>query len=812
MSKDIKHFYTTAGEYDDDHKVEQKEYDNYSYVYVDVETDAETPQEPIFAFAYDPVSQKCWIGVAESKTKILNKMTRDDIKDTVKSQVKKEGYKVNEIKYYPYISEKYLESILDEIKGYNDEMEDHKKGICGHNVFFDIGMLSSEDEDLIGDAFQEKQVDGVMSAGKFSISHKRAGAYGRLYQFKENLQDDYDISVCDTMTVAKSMRKKASLDKLTEYYDINNIKIDDEEHGKLNKKYIKYNVNDVISTMIVQEKLSDEIRNTYNINKPMHYIFSSASLAKAKMTQMNYDRVIYTEKAKEICSKAYFGGQTEALKVGKMIDNVDYTDILSEYPTVAALTGVWEYMQCDSVGIKEIENTELPDFNMKKLKTQEFWKEIHKYYVVVDADNSKLPVRTDLNKETTRVYKANVTTDENVIYNYMDYIGACLLSDEENIEIKQSFKVFKEGEQDLDDTTVGGTKIKGNENTMQRLIEERKRVQYEENGGDKDENTQALKVTSNSLYGCSAERLEEQVKDEDGNVVERYDKAGKFYSPHVASVLTAGGRLLLSMGEKVAKDNGGEMYYCDTDSLIIDSSVTNEVQACLNNLNPYDGKAGQLDVLEIEDEDGEELSNVSLFAIDVKKYAIIKDNEIVTAKQHGLGHYNNMRDKDRVYKFWRRLINNLVDVDLDGPKMKTQSYSEVVKWQTAASTYRVRRQMSNLVNKIVKYGDFIQRTIARDEMNVVYLSTSLENEKLIKVDSENNSVEIVESIETENCKNIGNIVIDWISRCASSTDGRKDVTITDTENVSKESKSIIDAYDNQMQDTLENVNISSLID
>ena len=42
---------------------------------------------------------------------------------------------------------------------------------------------------------------------------------------------------------------------------------------------------------------------------------------------------------------------------------------------------------------------------------------------------------------------------------------------------------------------------------------------------------------------------------------------GPFYFPPVASLITAGGRLLLAMAQKCVEDAGGKVLFCDTDSI-----------------------------------------------------------------------------------------------------------------------------------------------------------------------------------------------------------------------------------------------------
>jgi hypothetical protein len=50
------------------------------------------------------------------------------------------------------------------------------------------------------------------------------------------------------------------------------------------------------------------------------------------------------------------------------------------------------------------------------------------------------------------------------------------------------------------------------------------------------------------------------------------EKPGDWFAPHIASLITSGGRLLLGMLEKCIADAGGTYLFCDTDSAAIVSA------------------------------------------------------------------------------------------------------------------------------------------------------------------------------------------------------------------------------------------------
>ena len=95
---------------------------------------------------------------------------------------------------------------------------------------------------------------------------------------------------------------------------------------------------------------------------------------------------------------------------------------------------------------------------------------------------------------------------------------------------------------------------------------------------------------------------------------------GKWFAPHIGSLITAGGRLLLAMLEKCIADLGGTYLFCDTDSAAIVSTQNrqqiampddaepitalsrDEVQGIVDrfeSLNPYDRKLVPGSILKI---------------------------------------------------------------------------------------------------------------------------------------------------------------------------------------------------------------------
>jgi DNA polymerase elongation subunit (family B) len=107
-----------------------------------------------------------------------------------------------------------------------------------------------------------------------------------------------------------------------------------------------------------------------------------------------------------------------------------------------------------------------------------------------------------------------------------------------------------------------------------------------------------LKIIANALYGIFAELN----KDEYGkNRAKRLDvfsgehkfeqstlmveRPGKFQFPPAAALITAGGRLMLSLLERMVKDRGGTYLLTDTDSMLFVASKGGGLVPCHGGLH-----------------------------------------------------------------------------------------------------------------------------------------------------------------------------------------------------------------------------------
>ena len=475
-------------------KVMGEKQDNYYYNYhpfvIDIETSAELGQRPILLVGYDSLE----------KTLIILYTVDYQGYELYKGKAKKLIENAGDIDYNRIIVDnlsitKFEEYVLKKIHNWNkkaDERNDsNRKSLVAHNASFDIPMMGTPNDELLDKPKVSGEYEMSVSYKDYCMLAHRAGAFGHIYSFRSyrNGFEMLNIPVGDTQVGAKSLwiGETSSLVNVAKDLDVDIEVSESEEHGNLNNEYVKYCINDVIATYKIYNKMQGRVYDMFG-NLPLERIYSTASIGKYVLREMDYKRVGYTQNAVDRIVPAYFGGRTDAYITGEIVENLRYTDILSQYPTVSKLTNVWEYMQCQTVDIQEIDKDNLPDIKPKELKNPKKWKEISEYYVKIEANNDTLPVRTRYFDDSTKVITAKVTTEKDLMYHYMDVISSKLIDQNNNIEIKNAWKVTKKGEQNLSKTEIAGVKLKPKDNVMAKSIESRKEIQKEKGKNSQTKN------------------------------------------------------------------------------------------------------------------------------------------------------------------------------------------------------------------------------------------------------------------------------------------------------------------------------------
>ena len=160
----------------------------------------------------------------------------------------------------------------------------------------------------------------------------------------------------------------------------------------------------------------------------------------------------------------------------------------------------------------------------------------------------------------------------------------------------------------------------------------------------------------------------EESFETESNVVE---EPGKWFAPHLASLITSGGRLLLAMLEKCIANARGTYLFCDTDSAAIVTAnerqelripdgrpitalsrdEVNRIVERFQSLNPYDTSLVSGSILKVHPVNiGSDNVPRQLFGISIaaKRYALYtktqNDIEIVEPKAHALGFFYGPED------------------------------------------------------------------------------------------------------------------------------------------------------------------------
>jgi hypothetical protein len=188
------------------------------------------------------------------------------------------------------------------------------------------------------------------------------------------------------------------------------------------------------------------------------------------------------------------------------------------------------------------------------------------------------------------------------------------------------------------------------------------------------------------------------------------ESQGHWYAPYLASLITAGGRLLLALLEKSVNNAGGTHAWADTDALAVISSknggTLRQVPGCkrirslswkevqdivdrFESLNPYDRNAIRGSILNFVDANYQDSDprkdrrQLLGFSIAAKRYALYervgKAITIVDPKAHGLGYLYPPADSPKgwedehdapkwIYEFWECLLRMALKLEGTNPK------------------------------------------------------------------------------------------------------------------------------------------------
>ena len=456
---------------------------------------------------------------------------------------------------------------------------------------------------------------------------------------------------------------------------------------------IKYCVQDVRATTNLLNAMKKEF-DQHPIALLPDKAYSPASIAKAYLDSMNIARPkkqsAVSNKELGIAMQAYYGGRAEA-RIRKTSVPVVLTDFTSQYPTVNALLGNFELLTAETISFEDCTEEVKEMLASTKLEdtfSRYFWRKLP-FFALVEPDHDVLPVRTVYNGRTQNIGLNHLSSEKPIWFAGPDVVAASLLCKPPKI-VKAIRLVSNGKQQKLRGTNLAGmVAIDPVKDDFYRHVIEQKSLHKSTNRGLAN----FLKTVANSgSYGLfvqlDSEDLREptdvQVFSGEQHFERPYsvvEKSGPWYFPPLASLITAGGRLLLAMLERKVTDAGGAYLFCDTDSLCIVSSERSGYVPCeggpyklqdgthaikslswkkvdqiadsFNQLNPFNPKLVK-NILKIEDvnyvdsDPGNQRRQVFGYAISAKRYALYTRTEndicVVKASAHGLGYLYPPKD------------------------------------------------------------------------------------------------------------------------------------------------------------------------
>lgn len=410
--------------------------------------------------------------------------------------------------------------------------------------------------------------------------------------------------------------------------------------------------------------------------------------------------------------QSYFGGRAEC-RIRNWEMPVCPIDFMSQYSTVNELFDNSSVLTAEYVTFSDATNEIvdfLPQITLENCFERRLWPKF-KFFASVYPDNDILPVRTVYNGTTQNIGVNYLTSNEPIWFAGPDIIASILLTGRVP-RIEKAIRVTPHGkQQNLASTSLRGmVKVDANEDSFFKHVVEQRAVH---------ESNPALHywlkiLASSGSYGLfvelnpkDANRMEIEVFS--GNESFRttsdvVEEPGKWFAPHVASLITSGGRLLLAMLERCITDSGGNFLFCDTDSAAIVASEQRQEIAMPNgaepitalswaevqqiadrfgSLNPYDHELIDGSILRIHkvnwnaDKQRRQLFGYSVAA---KRYALYtkseNDVEIVEPKAHGLGYFYPPKDSPKnwshetpqwIFEAWDWIVRGVLGLDRTKP-------------------------------------------------------------------------------------------------------------------------------------------------
>ena len=494
----------------------------------------------------------------------------------------------------------------------------------------------------------------------------------------------------DVRTLLWALRNKSySLRSAAEEFKTQHRKLDHKPTGKVTIPEIRYAREDVACTVDLLNAAIQEFE-LHPIATGPDRMFSPASVAKKYLEQLNiaYPSKKVTNAYVEygIFMQSYYGGRAEC-RIRNWEVPVLLVDFMSQYPTVNELLNNWSVLTARRVtfpdATAEVQRF-LSQITLECCFDAKLWPKF-RFFALVEPENDIFPVRTVYNGATQNIGMNYLTSKEPLWFAGPDIIASILLTGKVP-RIKKAIRVVaEENKREWHQRICAGwLRIDARKHSFFKHVIEQRAA---------NESQPALhywlKILANSgSYGLFVELNPNEADSAKVKVFsgeesfettsDVIEQPGQWFAPHIGSLITAGGRLLLAMLERCIREAGGTYLFCDTDSAAIvttedrrkiampDGSEpitalsrheVEEIVQKFESLNPYNRDLIPGSILKnhkLNWDENKRPDSCTDTASQPKRYALYtksnNDIEIVEPKAHGLGYFYPPKDSAEGWK------------------------------------------------------------------------------------------------------------------------------------------------------------------
>jgi hypothetical protein len=365
----------------------------------------------------------------------------------------------------------------------------------------------------------------------------------------------------------------------------------------LTREQLDYARNDVEATWALYQA-ERALYRRHGVGKPVWQIYSEASLGKAYLQELGVPPFVRQHpgvppEVHGYGMVGYYGGRSK-VHIRLQPTEVLYCDFKSQYPTVNAVLGLQALLLARTVTVRDATadvQALLATLTLDQLQDPAFWRRL-RVLVRIRPDDDLLPVRAEYGPEGRNIADVYVTGPP-IWYPLADVIASAIRSGKapevvealelvpsvEHVETKP-WRLFGDERYTIDLATQDFfTEVINLRTDVTAEAEQAEREGRADEAAHHGALDLALKLLASSTsYGILVEvNAEEPVNEPQPITVYGWrthqtttrviERPGTYFAGAVGALIPAGGRLLLSIAERLAADRELPYAMCDTDSM-----------------------------------------------------------------------------------------------------------------------------------------------------------------------------------------------------------------------------------------------------